>query len=232
MLRLRVCYRKTGRLRFLSHLEVCRALERGVRRAGLPVAYTQGFSPKVKLAFGPALPVGFGGMREYVDIWLQRHLPPAEVEARLTPCLHPELGVQEAGFVAPKDRSLAATVAVAAYRVEYVGLSVDSMGLLERGLARLIQAGSITVDTRKGPRTHGLTAAFSRPPRLLREEDGLGTSVAIEEWLRLQDQAPVRPDAVASEVATLVEGPFYPRVTRLECYAERDGELVSVGEVR
>ena len=58
---LRVRYGKTGRLRFLSHLEVMRACERSVRRAGLPYSVTQGFSPKMKVAFGPALPVGTAG---------------------------------------------------------------------------------------------------------------------------------------------------------------------------
>ena len=56
--RLRVTYRKAGRLSMLSHLEVTHALERAVRRSGLPFALTQGFSPHMKLSFGSALPVG------------------------------------------------------------------------------------------------------------------------------------------------------------------------------
>ncbi|MFM7508748.1 MAG: TIGR03936 family radical SAM-associated protein, partial [Actinomycetota bacterium] len=50
--RLRVRYNKRGRVRFLSHRDVARCLERAVRRAGLPVAYSQGFSPRARLHFG------------------------------------------------------------------------------------------------------------------------------------------------------------------------------------
>ena len=64
LFRLRVTFCKQGRLALLSHLEVARALERAVRRAGLPYAVSQGFSPHMRIAFGAALPVGVGGTRE------------------------------------------------------------------------------------------------------------------------------------------------------------------------
>ena len=59
LFRLRVTFCKQGRLALLSHLEVARALERAVRRAGLPYAVSQGFSPHMKIAFGAALPWGW-----------------------------------------------------------------------------------------------------------------------------------------------------------------------------
>ena len=62
--RLRLTFAKQGRLAMLSHLEVARALERTVRRAGLPYAVSQGFSPHMLIAFGAALPVGVGGTHE------------------------------------------------------------------------------------------------------------------------------------------------------------------------
>ena len=59
--RMRITFAKQGRLALLSHLEVARAIERAVRRAQLPFAVSQGFSPHMKIAFGAALPVGVGG---------------------------------------------------------------------------------------------------------------------------------------------------------------------------
>ena len=67
LFRLRMTFCKQGRLAMLSHLEVARALERAVRRAGLPFAVSQGFSPHMKIAFGAALPVGVGGTHEVPD---------------------------------------------------------------------------------------------------------------------------------------------------------------------
>lgn len=68
--KLRVTYGKTGRLAMLSHLELTHALERMVRRAALPFAVSQGFSPHMRIAFGSALPVGVGGTSEIFDIQL------------------------------------------------------------------------------------------------------------------------------------------------------------------
>lgn len=64
LFRLRSTYIETGRLAMLSHLEVAHTLERTVRRAGLPFAVSQGFSPHMKIAFGAALPVGVGSTCE------------------------------------------------------------------------------------------------------------------------------------------------------------------------
>jgi len=66
--RLRVRYNKRGRVRFLSHRDVARCLERAVRRAGLPVAYSQGFSPRARLHFGLALSNGFESDAEFFDV--------------------------------------------------------------------------------------------------------------------------------------------------------------------
>ena len=60
LFKLRVRYVKEGRLRYLAHLEVLRTVERIVRRAGLPYAVTQGFSPHMRAGFSSALPVGNG----------------------------------------------------------------------------------------------------------------------------------------------------------------------------
>ena len=72
--RLRLTFAKQGRLAMLSHLEVARALERTVRRAGLPYAVSQGFSPHMLIAFGAALPVGVGGTHEIADVRLTHYV--------------------------------------------------------------------------------------------------------------------------------------------------------------
>lgn len=80
-------FSQTGDLRFLSHLDVVRLWHRALRRARVPVAYTQGFNPQPRLAFAAALPVGHAGHRELVDIWLEVPWEPkaflAAVEGRL-----------------------------------------------------------------------------------------------------------------------------------------------------
>ncbi|MDR0499935.1 MAG: TIGR03936 family radical SAM-associated protein [Coriobacteriales bacterium] len=74
--RLRIEFAKIGRLAYLSHLEVVRAVERNIRRAGLPYHTSQGFNRHMRHAFGPALPVGTAGLHEFLDVWLKSYVPP------------------------------------------------------------------------------------------------------------------------------------------------------------
>ena len=71
----RFWYEKTGKSRFLSHLELIQVLFRAFRRAGLPVCFSQGFNPSPKVSFGPALPLGTESMAEYFYVDLYESLP-------------------------------------------------------------------------------------------------------------------------------------------------------------
>ena len=69
-MRVRLRFTKQGKIRFTSHRDTARLWERTVRRAQLPIAYSQGFSPHAKLSFGLALSTGFESDAEYLDIEL------------------------------------------------------------------------------------------------------------------------------------------------------------------
>lgn len=81
----RAGYAKLGDARFLGHLDFQRLLQLALRRAGLPLAYSQGFHPHVLLRFGPPLPVGVEGEAEILDLALERQLPdwPGRLNAEL-----------------------------------------------------------------------------------------------------------------------------------------------------
>lgn len=97
--RLRVTFCKQGRLAMLSHLEIARALERAVRRAGLPYAISQGFSPHMKIAFGAALPVGVGGDCELFDLQLTRYVAPQKALEALQRASVPDLMPSAARYI-------------------------------------------------------------------------------------------------------------------------------------
>lgn len=69
-MRLRITFSKSGALRYTGHLDLHTIWERTIRRAGLPLAYTQGFHPGPKIQLASALPLGFIGRNELVDVWL------------------------------------------------------------------------------------------------------------------------------------------------------------------
>ena len=69
-MRIRFRFSKLGKIRFTSQRDVARMWERALRRARLPLAYTEGFSPRPQLSFGLALPTGAESLAEYVDVAL------------------------------------------------------------------------------------------------------------------------------------------------------------------
>jgi len=69
VMRLRLRFSKKGLVRFVSHLEQIEVFQRAARRSGLPVAFTAGYSPKVKSSYGPPLSVGQESSSEYVELY-------------------------------------------------------------------------------------------------------------------------------------------------------------------
>lgn len=114
--RLRAVFCKQGRLALLSHLEVARALERAVRRAGLPFAVSEGFSPHMKIAFGAALPVGVGGTREIFDLQLTRYVAPDKALAALQATSAADLMVRECFYIEPGAPAASVAYPVSTYR--------------------------------------------------------------------------------------------------------------------
>ena len=109
LFRLRATFVEEGRLAMLSHLEAAHTLERVVRRAKLPFAISQGFSPHMKIAFGAALPVGVGSTCEIFDLQMTEYVAPAKALAALQAASVPELMVQECRYI--EHNATAASVA-------------------------------------------------------------------------------------------------------------------------
>ena len=90
---LRVRFRKVGNLQYISHLDLQRTFSRVLVRAGLPLWYTKGFNPHIKMVFGMPLPVGSESECEMLDIRIERDMSCEEVKARLNAELTDELAV-------------------------------------------------------------------------------------------------------------------------------------------
>ncbi len=93
--RLVIRYSKSGRMRFASHRDIARAVERGVRKAGLPVAYSAGFSPHPKISYAGGAPTGTASEAEYLEIALTGQCSAPDVRDRLNAALPDGIGVIE-----------------------------------------------------------------------------------------------------------------------------------------
>lgn len=94
-IRVRVCYSKTGNLRFIGHLDTQRLFERALRRSTLPIRYTQGFSKHIRLNLASALPLGFIGRAEMLDFWMDEPLDIQEIRDKLQKALPLEIRILE-----------------------------------------------------------------------------------------------------------------------------------------
>jgi len=79
--RVRIRWSKSARYRYMSHLENLHLMERALRRARLPVMYSQGHNPSMRLSLGPPLPLGFTSEAEYIDITLESNLQSHMIDA-------------------------------------------------------------------------------------------------------------------------------------------------------
>lgn len=108
LFRLRVRYGKRDRLKYLGHLEVIHTIERIVRRAGLPYAVTQGFSPHMRVGFSSALPVGTSSTCEWYDLFMTEFVGLDEAFERLAVASPADLAPIEAAYIDVRTPALTA----------------------------------------------------------------------------------------------------------------------------
>jgi radical SAM-linked protein len=135
---LRVKFRKVGNLQYISHLDLQRTFSRVLVRAGLPLWYTKGFNPHIKMVFGLPLSVGCESECEMLDIRIEREMSEAEVLERLNGELTDELRALE---VYPAERKFC-EVAFAEYDFEILTENADE-ALVQR-LAAALEKGPLT----------------------------------------------------------------------------------------
>lgn len=116
-LRVRVRFSKTGRLRFLSHLELMTAITRGLRRANIRIAVSEGFHPKPILAFGPPLGTGVAGEREFFDMEVIPPFSAAESMEALNAILPEGLAVSAMEVISRQVPSLGSSIKRYAFRI-------------------------------------------------------------------------------------------------------------------
>ena len=216
----RVWFTKHGKVRFISHRDVARAFERAFRIEALPLAFTQGFSPRPKVSFGLALSVGHESDAEYLDIEFAETVPVAPLAAAITRALPEGLDVVE--VVALADRAPALQEAVTAVEWEIELITDDdaadaSPTVVHDRVAALLDAPTLVLErVRKGRTgTEDVRPVIRRITTLGPTERG--TLIAVELATR---PTSVRP---AELIAALGNEFREGRVRRTRQWIERGG---------
>ncbi len=182
--RIRSRFAKKGPARLLAHLELVGVFARALRRAGLPVKFSEGFHPLPKLTFGPALPLGVESEAEYLDVELTERVEPADFAARLNAELPEGLTVLEAAEAPLHGPSLSSLVEEVDYEVtlpptvdgEAAAALERFLGRSEAFVERLHKGSRRRVDVRPLVRRARLTGDRGRPTLAFTMAVGPGAS--------------------------------------------------------
>ncbi len=156
MIKLRVRYSRHGRVRFTSHRDTARIMERTFRKLRLPLVYSEGFSPRPKISFGLALSVGHESEAEYLDLDLVTPVDLEVLPQQLTAALPDGLSVEAVVPLEPGSTSLQQVITCCRWNIEILGAPPDVVTAAvaalvaapERFLERERKGKSTVVDVR------------------------------------------------------------------------------------
>lgn len=216
-LRLRLA--KEGAARFLGHLDLVRVLERALRRAGLPVAYSAGFNPQPRLTAASALALGATSEAEIFEVTFSEPVAPGECLERLGAQLPGGLRLLAVKPVAGR-RSLAAALAWASYRLRVAAAgAVDWAGVLSAAKPAWGEPSPVGRVPGEGVRQLSLLAEGER-------------EAVLRAVLRAGSRGHVRPEDLVAALAERSRiGIELLEVHREELFAEQGGVLVPLWEL-
>ena len=213
-------FAKLGKVRFTSHRDVARMWERALRRASVPVALTEGFSPRPKLSFGLALSTGYESVAEYLDVELgPGYEPDLDAWPALLSAALPEgVDLLAAAPLVERAASLQQDVTSCTWAVELQG--IDAAVVADAVSGALAADEIIATRTRKG---HEVTDDLRPAIVHLAVVDGAagpdGDTVLLAAELATQPRS-LRP----SELLGAVLAPVEARVVRTHQWIDHAGE--------
>lgn len=208
--RIRIQFTKEGALRYIGHLDLHSLWERSIRRAGLPLVYSQGFHPQPKIQLASALALGFLSQAELVDIWLEANSrwQLDEVAQKLQPAFPPGIEIIDVQEVELRSKPLQILVHTAEYEVTL--LDEIPASLLDEKIATIMEAESIIRERRKRRKSKRYTSkkpTYDMRPlikdlQLLPPEDG---KARLFLQVSASEGATGRPDEVLKEMGIPIE---------------------------
>ena len=217
MQRLRVRYTKLGRVRFLSARDLTSVWERSLRRAELPIAYSEGFTPHPKVSFPDALPVGYASTGEYAELTFAAEIDPGRGLGRLSAALPTGMDITTYLTVPDGARKLASYLKATLWELDFRDLggadASEARDELDRRIARLLDEeqvevvrhrakGDVTVDLR--PSVVAMAASLREIGGSAPSTDATQQAPVLRAVLR-NDGPTVRPSDLATALARFAD---------------------------
>jgi radical SAM-linked protein len=184
-MRIRISFWKTEAMRFTGHLDLFKTWERTLRRARLPLAYSQGFHPQPRINLACALPLGFTSQCELVDIWLDDDIDQEAIHSALEPALPPGIRVTKIEVVQHSLPSMQSLIQSAEYRITLLDNALN----LDENIRSMLMAETLPRSRRN--KSYDLRPLIEVLERLLDDPDGNAQLLAR---LSARDGATGRPE--------------------------------------
>jgi radical SAM-linked protein len=212
--RYRVHYAKRDRMRFASGRDFQRALERAIRRSGVPVAFSAGFSPHPRISYTNTVPTGAASEAEYFELGLTRAVACADLRQALAQAL-PE-GFVVVAVVPAASPDFAERFEASQWRIELLGAAAEAV---DDALGALLARPEVLVErlTKSGPKAVDVRAAVLDGRVVDATDPVIGVPCAILQVVVRHVVPSVRPvDVLAAlQEATGLPLPQAPRICRL-----------------
>lgn len=218
---------KGPEVRFVSHLDTMKLLERAIRRANLPIAFSEGFNPHPKIALGSALAVGVTSSAEYADLEFRQTLATEELIERLNRALPNGYQITEAKELIGKTDALMAILNRAAYQISLQAQQPINQQDLNQAITKVLAETSIVVtrDTKRGPKATDIRSGIFKLEGVVTEP----TAVELEILVETGSSGNIRPDEVVKALESIGGLGFEPGllINRTGLYVYRDSEMLS-----
>ncbi len=238
MITMRSRFYKKGDMVFISHLDLIRVFERAVRRAGIPVAYTQGFNPHPIMAIATALGIGVASEGEYIDIQLSDDMDSELFMSRLNSVLPDGLEIIKSKKISDKAKSLMSIVCSSIYLVklktkrllnetdikQYIEDLLDREVIIERKQRRQKRG-----QRKKKPEFREINI---RP--LIRDIELFLLNeyeILLKMHLAAGSRGNLKPEVVVDKLHELAGLPieeYETRIKRLDLFADREGKFMTL----
>lgn len=228
--RFRASFRKSGGLRFISHLDLTKTLKLGFKRANIPLSFSQGFHPQPQISFGPALPMNVESKEELIDFYTYRYISPYDFLQAINKEVPPELSFTDAIQIPKTAPSLSQLINGADYRVD---LENPASVQVLRSFAE-----HIGIDTENAAPI--AVQRFSLKPEVMHKKHKSGKEVNIKDFVRsVVFDEPTRSILVEMKIVdgatisihnvikALIEMDLELPITRERMYVWKDGRKVS-----
>lgn len=209
----RIKFIKDESVKFISHLDMMKAFQRAIRRAGLEAEYSHGFNPQMQMVFGAPLSLGFTSEAEYADLSFSRDYKSEFIMEELNKALSPGLQVVDSGIRTTK-KNIMADISFARYE-----FNLRSSVSIEKNIRELLSSDNLPVEkTRKGK-----TKTIDVRPLIMEADAAEGKMRILVSAGNMNNLNPMLlVEAMKAGIDSSIEGDGY---NRIEQFVERNGKM-------